>query len=302
MGWLSRWFGAEQGFQTSSGATGVPATHDGTTTGAVRSPQAAERPPFLCWLLAADQAQLELSATEQQALDLVDQLLALPALPADLLPRAANVVPQLIAMLREDDLPVSALAGRIAKDPTTAAEVLRMAGSAFYSNQGPVQDLPQAIQRLGVEGLQMAISRVLLRPMYQARPGSLSGQVAPRLWAHADVLSRHCTRSARDVGASGFDGYLTGLLYDTGWTVMFHALQKAGLTGWRSISVAGSAAMEVRAHHLFGKAAAPWQITPAFTAFAVDARGTDLAHSGDPMAAALRAAQPACMDELRSTA
>ena len=130
------------------------------------------------------------------------------------------MVPQLIALLRQDDLPIPALAERIGKDPTVAAEVLRMAGSAFFVSQGPVQARPQAIQRLGVEGLQMAISRVVLRPMYLARPGSLTAEVAPRLWEHADVLSRHCADRARAAGLSSFDGYLAGLLHDTGWTVL----------------------------------------------------------------------------------
>jgi HD-like signal output (HDOD) protein len=291
MGWLSRLFGSQPPAGRTLAGAGSPAAPAAATT-------AAERPPLLCWLFDAPPPAPGLAAHERRALDLIDQLLAQPALPAELLPRAANTVPQLIAMLRQDDLPIPALAERIAKDPIIAAEVLRLAGSAFFRGQGPVQDLTQAVHRLGVEGLQMAISRVVLRPMYQARPGTLTAQVAPRLWEHADVLSRHCALAARDVGGSGFDGYLIGLLHDTGWTVLFHALQRAGQTDLRHFSIDAAAAFEARAHPLFGRAAESWNITPAFSAFAADARRTPLERSSDPMAGALRAAQEPCLAEL----
>jgi hypothetical protein len=260
-------------------------------------------PPLLCWLLdAAAPVQAALNDAERQALQVLDRVLAQPVLPPELLPRAANVVPQLIAMLRQDDLPVPVLAERIGKDPALAAEVLRMAGSSFYSQAGPVQDLAQAIQRLGVEGLQMAISRVVLRPLYQAREGSLTAQAAPRLWTHADALSRHCAEVARKAGLSAFDGYLVGLLHDGGWTVLFHALQRANVVSLAPLSLEGTQAFEQRAHHLFGRAAAPWSITPGFAAFAAEAQTVPLQAAAHPLAVVLHAAQGPCRAELAAAA
>jgi hypothetical protein len=176
--------------------------------------------------------------------------------------------------------------------------VLRQAGGAFFAHLGPVADLPQAIHRLGTEGLQMAIARVVLRPLYQAQPGSLPALAAPRLWAHADVLSRLAAEAARAAGLSAFDGYLAGLLHDTGWTVMFHALQRSGVSGLGPLSADGVQAFEGQAHRLFGRAAEGWQITPAFTALAADAQRVPLAASPLELAAALRAVQGPCMAEL----
>ena len=299
MGWLSRLFRGQPPVATAAGAR--PAAADAAVSMPVET--AASGPPLLWWLFDAPAPeQRPLSDPERRSLEVIDRLLALPVLPADLLPRSANVLPQLIAMLRQDDLPVSALAERIAKDPTVAAEVLRMASSTYFASQGPVQDLGQAIQRLGVEGLQMAISRVLLRPMYQARTGTLVADLAPRLWDHADVQSRLCAAQARESGCSAFDGYLVGLLHDTGWTVLLHGLQRAGESSPRRFSVDAVAAFSARAHQLFGRAAEAWAITPGFTAFAADARGTPLADSLDPMALALRVAQPAAMAELSTAA
>lgn len=270
----------------------------------VAAPHAASPlPPLAGWLLQMPvEAMPSLPAADRQAIDLLDQLLARPLMPPELLPRAPAVVPQLIAMLRRPDLPVPALAERIGRDPPLAAEVLRLAGSSFFRSSGPVDDLGQAILRLGTDGLQMAISRVLLRPMYQAPAGTLSARVAPRLWDHADLLSRHGAQAARAQGLSPFDGFLAGLLHDTGWSVLFHALQRAGLSPAGPLSLAGAQELELRAHRLFGMAAQGWAITPAFSAFAADAFRTPLARSTNAMAALLRQAQPACMADLAAAA
>lgn len=300
MGWLSKWFGSQP---APAPAAAAPASGPAPAPQPDTAASVHDGPPLLCWLLeATEPIPAELTAPEQAALQAVDRVLAQPALPLELLPRAANVVPQLIAMLRQDDLPVHVLADRIGKDPALAAEVLRMAGTSFYSQSGPVQDLPQAIQRLGVEGLQMAISRVVLRPLYQARTGSLTAQVAPRLWTHSDTLSRHCVPVARTAGQSAFDGYLVGLLHDTGWTVLFHALQRANLSTLGAPSLEGARALEQRAHRLFGRAAESWKITPGFAAFAAEAQATPLTASANPLGVVLHAAQGPCMAELTQPA
>lgn len=308
MGWLSKLFGSQPAAPAPGAARPAAAAPSAAPPSPAPSPAAAEPAaapglPLLCWLLdAAAPEQPTLTDVERQALQALDRVLAQPVLPPELLPRAANVVPQLIAMLRQDDLPVPVLAERIGKDPALAAEVLRMAGSSFYAQAGPVQDLAQAIQRLGVEGLQMAISRVVLRPLYQAREGSLTAQAAPRLWTHADALSRHAAEIARKAGLSAFDGYLAGLLHDGGWTVLFHALQRANVGSLAPLSIEGTQAIEQRAHHLFGRAAAGWGITPAFTAFATEAQTVPLQAAAQPLAVVLHAAQGPCRAELAAGA
>ncbi len=298
MGWLSRLLGGPG--RSGAKPAQAPAARSASTAAAPPS-----GPPLLCWLLAGPAAPVPLprpgpaSADERKALALLDEVLAQAVLPAELLPRAANVVPQLLALLRQRDLPVPVLAERIGRDAVLAAEVLRQAGGAFFAHLGPVADLQQAIQRLGIEGLQMAIARVVLRPMFQAQPGSLSARTADRLWEHADVLSRHAVVAARAAGASAFDAYLVGLLHDSGWTVLMHVLQRAGIRDLDTPSEAGAEAFAQRAHALFGRAAAAWPITPAFTAFALDAQRTPLAQSDHALAAVLRAAQPPCMLELQ---
>lgn len=309
MGWLSRWWGgpsgakgATQGAQASASA--VPAVAAGP------NPQPGDDGPdetpvehsLTGWLLDVPvRPQPESpNQVERRQVELIDRLLQQRSLPTDLLPRAPAVVPQLIALMREPDMPVPAMAERIGKDPVLTAEVLRLANSSLFAgNGGAVQDLHHAIRRLGQVGVQMAIARVVLRPLYHAAPGSLGSRAAPRLWGRADVLSRHCAQAVRQDGLSPFDGYLGGLLHGTGWTVLLHALERAGFSGSEPLSPEAALAMAQRAHRLFGLAAQAWAITPAFTAFAGDALQHTIGRSQDPIAQALRRVEPLCLAELK---
>jgi hypothetical protein len=247
---------------------------------------------FLPWLLGCT-AQLPgpPTAQEQRALAALDKTLALPALPDDLLPRAAALIPQMLALLRQTDLPVPALAQHVAKDMVLAAEVLRLASSPYYRAQAAVTDLPQAIALIGVEGLQTVIARVVLKPIFEAAPGPLHARAGARLWEHAEAMAAHTAEQAAQTGVAAFDGYLAGLLHDSGWTVALRVLDRTKLSLSLPPTVAFADACAERAHRLFGQAAQRWHITPAFTAFGADARAHGLADSTDPLARALRQAQ-----------
>ncbi len=259
----------------------------------------APPPMLLPWLLhcqaVADKA---FTRNEQRALEAIDKALALPGLPDELLPRSAALIPQLLAMLRQTDLPVPALAQRVAKDVVLAAEVLRLASSPYYRAQAAVTDLAQAIALIGEHGLQTVIARVVLKPMYEAPPATLSARAAPRLWEHAEALAAQASALAAVAGEQPFDGYLAGLLHGTGWSVALRIIDRAGLTLSLPPSAAFAAGCEERAHRLFGAAAQRWAITPAFSAFGADARLRPLSASKNALASSVLLAQPLAMADL----
>lgn len=294
MGWFARLFGAAPAAR--------PAREAPASELASMMPEAAavaKRQPLASWLLGAEVApERPLSAEEKAAVAEADDVLARPVLGSELLPRAASVVPQLMAMLRQSDQPVAVIAEQITKDPAMAAEVLRMASSAHYRRGQEVTDLRRAVAVLGADGLRIAITRVLMRPLYQVNAGTMTARTAPRLWQHAEVLSRHASQGARAAGLAVFDGYLAGLLHGTGWTVLFRALDVAGLALAEAPGSEAAAAFEARAHRLFGLAAKAWDITPAFGKLAADARQQPLVESTQPLALVLWSAHAAALAEL----
>lgn len=255
----------------------------------------------LPWLLGCGElTDTPITPIERQALDAVARTLALPQIPDNLLPRAAALIPQLIALVRQTDMPTPAIAERIGKDAVLAAEVMRLASSAYYRVQGDVTNLEQAITLIGLQGLQTVIARVLLKPIYQSQPGPLSGRAAPRMWDHSEALARHTAILAQPAGQPVFDGYLAGMLHDTGWTVAFTIIDRAGIQLPVPPSQAFGAALTEQMHRLFGQAAQRWEITPGFTALARDARSNGLTAANHPLAHLLRQGQQLALEELEA--
>lgn len=309
MGWFSRLF---------SGRSGAPATPPATRRQEPTGVQTVQEPidasptdvtpledlqpealPAFPWLLdCAPLTDTPLSEAERAALDALSRTLALPAVPDNLLPRAAALIPQLIALVRQTDLPTPAIAERVGKDTLLTAEVLRLASSPYYRAQGDVSDLEQAINLIGLQGLQTVIARVLLKPIYQASPGPLSGRAGPRMWEHSEALARHTGILAEQSGQSAFDGYLLGMLHDTGWTVALSVIDRAGITLAVPPSTAFATVLDDKVCRLFGLAAQRWDITPGFKALAQDARANGLGTAQHPVAQLLRPAHQRCMEEL----
>lgn len=295
MGWLARLFG----FRSAAPAA-VPAA-PARPVEAPPAPPAESAPaelgaPLLPWLLdCAALTEGPLAVDEERALEALDKVLAGGALPPDLLPRAAALIPQLLAMLRQTNLPIAALAQRVAKDMVLAAEVLRRASSSYYRAQGEVTDLQQAIMLIGEQGLRSVIARVLMKPVFEASPGVLGARSAARLWDYAEAMAQQTSLQAAEAGLPPFDGYLVGLLQASGWTVAFRVLDRNGILPALPVTAPFEAALAERAHRLFGLAAQPWNITPGFTACAADAAAVPLAASQQPLVVALRMAQTPVM-------
>lgn len=290
MSWLSRWFGSTP--PAAPGGPRAPVPPPATLPVPSNPSTAAQRPLLLPWLLdVGDAEERALSAAETQALAALDGVISLPALPGDLLPRAAALIPQLLAMLRQTDLPVQALAQQVSKDVVLAAEVLRTARSPYYRARGNVSDLTEAITLVGESGVQSVIARVLLRPIFEPPPGTLGRRIATRLWDHAERLAGHASEEARAAGLRAFDGYIAGLLHDAGWTVAARAIDRAGIALAHRPGVVFCHEIDLRAHALFGRAGRNWAITSAFQALCADARQTPLDRSADPLAAVLRRAE-----------
>jgi len=306
MGWLSRLFSgdakpADRALRTEPRQPLAEAVMVAMDDVAVEPAPEAEAIPTLPWLLDCPPlTESALTDAERAALLALSKTLALPTVPDNLLPRAASLIPQLIALVRQTDLPTPAIAERIGKDAGLTAEVLRLASSPYYRVQGDVNDLQQAISLIGLQGLQTVIARVLLKPIYQSAPGPLSGRAGARMWDHSEALARHTGILAEQAGLSAFDGYLCGMLHDTGWTVALSVIDRAGITLAIPPSTAFATVLDERVYRLFGLAAQRWDITPGFAAMALDARSNGLASASHPLALALRTAQPLCMQELSS--
>jgi HD-like signal output (HDOD) protein len=268
-------------------AVAVPAVEPVPSTPA---DPAAPAPSTLSWLLDGP-APLPAppGAHEKLLLQSLDQHLTASRLSADLLPRAAAVIPQLLALMRQEAPQRSAMVQQVLKDLLLTAEVLRVARSPFYGAQ-PVDTIEAALDRIGTAGLHAAMARVLLKPVFQAQGGGLTARAAPRLWQHSEYKSMLCADLMAREGGDRFEGYLAGLLHDTGWLALLRVIDRAGLHPELPLSRALDLALDRRKDRLFGRLVAEWDLSPALTTLAQQMQAAPMAAVALPLAAVLRTA------------
>jgi hypothetical protein len=243
------------------------------------------------WVIGVGPAQRPaLDERERQLLASLDAVLGSSQACAALLPRAPAVIPQLLNILRDNHLSTDALAQRVMRDPHLVAEVIRMANSAQARASAPVGDIAEAIGRLGTNGLRRAIARVVLKPMFVGTADTLSARCAQRLWQNSDAKAAACQQEAVKKGLDPFEGYLTGLMHNIGWTAALRAIDgsQGGAPG--QFSPAFVAAFEPRRNRFFATLVTAWQLTPGLTALGGDLLHGDLASVGSLLGQALRVA------------
>ena len=236
---------------------------------------------------AAPNAGSAPAAVIAQVMEKLDQIIASESLRAGLLPRAPHVVPQLMKTLRDEHYSSVDVASRISKDVVLTAEVVRSATSAYGrggdADDGEI-DLTRAVAMIGTQGLRRAIASVVLRPIFDARGNTLSARAATQIWKDADKKARLCAALASQQSLDPFDGYLAGLLHNSGWTAALRAID-----GFQDIevSVADLAHADVvpqllrRRDTLFGALVEPWKLSPAIDQLAaeVGSHGIDAVQS-----------------------
>ena len=258
-----------------------------------------ERRRFIGWLLGRpdDVAHPEAAPRPgpgvRRMFERLDQVIASDALRANLLPRAPHVVPQLMKTLRDEGYSSADVAQRISKDVVLTAEVIRNATSAFQRSDDGEIDLARAVAVIGTQGLRRAIASVVLRPIFDARGDTLSARAAAQIWKDADHKARLCAALAAHHALDPFDGYLAGLLHNTGWSAALRAID-----GFQDAPVGAAelAHPEVapellkRRDALFGALVQPWHLSPGLDQLAAEIGSGGLAAAQSPLGSALRSA------------
>ena len=260
------------------------------------------RQPSFEWVIGAVAAPSDtLQGSERRLLAHLDAVLGSDDSRSALLPRAPAVIPQLLNSLRDEGQSTTTLAERVMRDPHLVAEVIRMANSAHARADEPVVDIAQAIGRIGTSGLRRAIARVVLKPMFSGTADTLSVRCAQRLWQHSDATASACQQEAARRGLDPFEGYLTGLMHNVGWTAALRAIDRSEGGAPGQFSRAFVNAFDQRRETFFAMLVIPWQLTGGLTALGTALRDGDLAGAHSPLGEALRAAdQRACLEMLES--
>lgn len=141
--------------------------------------------------------------------DLACDRLVLPSLP--------DVALKVRTALENPNISGAQVARIVTADPALAAQVLRIANSAYYASSSPVSDLQRAVVRLGYKAVQHVVMLLVTSQLYNARARPRIREHMTRLWRHctlvasiSDLLARRYTSLQPEVALLG------GLIHDVG--------------------------------------------------------------------------------------
>jgi HD-like signal output (HDOD) protein len=224
----------------------------------------------------------------------LDEVIASDTLRAGLLPRAPHVIPQLMKTLRDEGYSAVDVASRISKDVVLTAEVVRSATGLFQRDDDEEEiDLPRAVTMIGTQGLRRAIANVVLRPIFDAKGDTFSARAATQIWKDADRKARLCAALVTPEIGDPFDGYLAGLLHNTGWTALLRAVdgfEDMALTGAQLAHPEVIPQLLQRRDALFGAIVGPWNLSAAVDGLAADVGRNGVEGVQSPLGLALRQA------------
>lgn len=147
-------------------------------------------------------------------LDIVEEYAASEALNLPVFPGVAQ---ELYAKMQNDDSSVNEIAAIIAKDQAMAAQMLKLANSAFFAGLNKVRTIREAIMRLGVNQVYNCLVAGSQKNCYISRDPVIAGHLRT-LWKHALATAKGSQWLLRKTGYSELanEGFLAGLFHDIG--------------------------------------------------------------------------------------
>jgi len=141
------------------------------------------------------------------------------------LPPAPRVLPELLALLRQDNIDGSRVVELISLDPAVTASVLQLCNSAFLGVAQPVDNLHNAVTRLGFRQVARVVASVTgSRIMGHAQEGY--GIDRGELWYHSVASALAAEVVARRMGEDEDLVYTATLLHDIGKIILSEALER----------------------------------------------------------------------------
>ncbi len=146
--------------------------------------------------------------------EVIEKTIDLPVLPA--------TAQKVLGQMNDPDVSIEKIKKIISTDPGLATKILKVANSAFYGGYSNIQNLTQAILRLGLNAVRNIVVATSMKNVYKR-----FGLAEKLLWeqmigsALASCLIAKSTRAADPE-----DAFIGGLLHDVGKVVLNNEFQE----------------------------------------------------------------------------
>jgi putative nucleotidyltransferase with HDIG domain len=135
-------------------------------------------------------------------------------------PPLSDTTARVLAMVNSGDCSTAEVARIIQRDWVVTARVLQTANSWVYRGRKPIEDVQQAVLRLGMQECGKLLCAMGMRNMYAEYPREVQ-QRCDALLRHSLFVARLASGACRDAGVSGPGAaFAAGLLHDIGRFVL----------------------------------------------------------------------------------
>lgn len=132
------------------------------------------------------------------------------------LPTMPEVAHALIRSLNEEDVPLHHLREAIARDPALAVQLLRLANSAHYGGHQKVDNIDDAIARVGLNQVRALALAACFNDAFPVSPG-LDRET---FWRASQTRGGLCQWLASGIGSDSEQAWLTGFMVRVGELLM----------------------------------------------------------------------------------
>ncbi len=144
------------------------------------------------------------------------------------LPAFPSLAMQLFDLLQRPDVEVRDLVRLIGQDPSTTAQLLKVANSSFYSTYEPAKSVRDAVMRIGIRETANIAALAVTGPLFDPEVESLQkafSSLWERFWRHSVV----CASTTGTIANEWHRGdpmrcFLAGMLHDIGKTFALRSL------------------------------------------------------------------------------
>jgi HD-like signal output (HDOD) protein len=219
------------------------------------------------------------------------------------LPRRPQLLPQLLSTLNDAEASSRDIAAIIARDPTLAAHLLKLANSALYRrHEAAVESLDRAVAMVGVDGLRHLVAVALMQPVMRVEGGAF-GRLPDLIWDHTQRTSLIAAQAVRSGGREDvFAAQLLGLLQGLGAIVVVQVLRDTCSSASSGVPDIDAVSRLLRRWSpRIGRAVArEWDLSARLSQ-ALDQQGAEDVATMGPLARALAFAAPEASDAMQTS-
>ena len=159
--------------------------------------------------ISFDYSKISPPPYSEVALEILNQLSSLPKFPEN--------IKRLLAKLLEEDVKVDAIAADIQRDPTLAADILKLVNSAKFSLTRKISSLKEAVNLVGIKGLKNILYSYGAISVIDNRFGTVE-----EVWDHCYRVGQISTELSKIKKIETKDDvfFTAGLLHDLGKIVL----------------------------------------------------------------------------------